>query len=316
MPFLIGTDEAGYGPNLGPLTVTGTLWEVESPGIDLYLALDQIVTNKPGSNDPRVFIADSKKVYAGAIHKLELAVLSMVFAATDRVPNDWRELVELVCPEASVSDLPDQVWLTGQDLQLPVKADPAQIQQLGNRFRESSRSANVRLLELQCVPVFPPQFNDQVEQMGNKATLLSTETLQLVRRLMNRSDDDIEIGCDKHGGRSKYAALIQSILTDEFVMVGEEKLEVSDYSFREHDRDVFIRFQAKGESFLPTALASMVSKYMREVFMMLWNEFWQMKIPNIKPTKGYPVDAKRFKSEISAIQAELGIEDRLIWRNK
>ena len=99
-------------------------------------------------------------------------------------------------------------------------------------------------------------------------------------------------------------------------MVGEERLEVSDYSFRENDRDVFIRFQAKGESFLPTALASMVSKYLREIFMMMWNDFWQLKIPDIKPTKGYPVDAKRFKSEIAQVQAELGIDDHLIWRNK
>ena len=133
---------------------------------------------------------------------------------------------------------------------------------------------------------------------------------------MDRSDDDIEIGCDKHGGRSKYAGLIHDILTDEFVAIGEEKSAASDYSFRENDRDVVIRFQARGESFLPTALASMVSKYLREVFMMLWNDFWQLKIPNIKPTKGYPVDAKRFKSEIAHVQAELGIEDRLIWRNK
>ena len=133
---------------------------------------------------------------------------------------------------------------------------------------------------------------------------------------MDRSDDDIEIGCDKHGGRSKYAGLIQAILTDEFLAIGEEKPENSDYSFRERERDVFIRFQAKGESFLPTALASMVSKYLREVFMMLWNDFWQLKIPDIKPTKGYPVDAKRFKSEIASVQAELGIEDHLIWRNK
>ena len=29
MGFLIGMDEAGYGPNLGPLVVAATVWEVE-----------------------------------------------------------------------------------------------------------------------------------------------------------------------------------------------------------------------------------------------------------------------------------------------
>lgn len=316
MPFLIGTDEAGYGPNLGPLTVTGTLWEVDSPGVDLYSVLDQVVTDRGGRHDSKIFIADSKKVYAGSIHNLELGVLALVYAATGLVPTNWRELVESICPEDSISHLPDQCWLTGQNLELPVKSDPVRIRRMGDQFRETCERVGVGLIELQCVPVFPPQFNSQIEQLGNKATLLSTETLKIVRRLMDRSDDDIEIGCDKHGGRNKYAAIIQNILTDEFVMIGEEKLEISDYSFRENDRDVFIRFQARGESFLPTALASMVSKYLREVFMILWNDFWVLKIPEIKPTKGYPVDAKRFKSEIAAVQAELGINDRLIWRNK
>src|SRR5215203_3406446 len=29
MPYLIGTDEAGYAPNLGPLVVTATVWHVD-----------------------------------------------------------------------------------------------------------------------------------------------------------------------------------------------------------------------------------------------------------------------------------------------
>ena len=30
MPYLVGTDEAGYGPNLGPLVVSATVWRVDS----------------------------------------------------------------------------------------------------------------------------------------------------------------------------------------------------------------------------------------------------------------------------------------------
>ena len=229
-------------------------------------------------------------------------MLALVFAMTDEIPTDWRKLIDLICPAETISHLPDQIWMLGRQLSLPVKSDLDQIRRLGDRFRNTCDAAGVRLVELQCVPVFPPQFNAEIERLGNKANLLSEETLRLVRRLMDRTDDDIEIGCDKHGGRSRYAGLIQGILTDEFVIIGDEKLESSDYSFRENNRDVFIRFQAKGESFLPTALASMVSKYIREVFMMLWNDFWQLKIPDLKPTKGYPVDAKRFKAEIETVQ--------------
>ena len=315
MPFLIGTDEAGYGPNLGPLTVTGTLWKVDEPSVDLYNALPDSVRSE--SKGEGIFIADSKRVYSsGSIGELETSVLSLIYSVTGEIPRTWLELLEAICPAEFVDQVPDQTWLHGRELELPLKADIERVKRMGQAFLDESAESSVELLEIQCVPIFPLQFNSQVESLGNKATLLSSETLQIVQRLMARTDDDLEIGCDKHGGRSKYAALIQQFLTDEFVMVGEESLQVSDYSFRENDRDVVVRFQAKGESFLPTALASLVSKYLREVIMRLWNDFWQLQIPGIKPTKGYPVDAKRFKSEIAKVQAKLGIEDRLIWRNR
>ena len=47
MPYVIGTDEAGYGPNFGPLVVTATVWKLDD-GIDpvsLYKHLRRIVTN-------------------------------------------------------------------------------------------------------------------------------------------------------------------------------------------------------------------------------------------------------------------------------
>ena len=28
MPYLVGTDEAGYAPNLGPLVISATVWWV------------------------------------------------------------------------------------------------------------------------------------------------------------------------------------------------------------------------------------------------------------------------------------------------
>ena len=224
--------------------------------------------------------------------------------------------MEMVCPTDFIDRIPDQTWLAGRELKLPLTSDVEKIKRLGQAFADEAAKASVELLEIQCAPIFPPQFNSQVEALGNKASLLSAETLKIVERLKKQTDDDLEIGCDKHGGRSKYAGLIQQFLTDEFIMIGNESVEVSDYSFRERERDVVIRFQAKGESFLPTALASLVSKYLREVIMRIWNEFWQLQIPGLKPTKGYPVDAKRFKSDIASVQAELGIEDRLIWRNR
>lgn len=62
MPCLIATDEAGYGPNLGPLVISASVWEVPD-GVrseDLYRCLDKVVSPGKGGprNDPRVPIAD------------------------------------------------------------------------------------------------------------------------------------------------------------------------------------------------------------------------------------------------------------------
>lgn len=318
MSYLIGTDEAGYGPNLGPLTMAGTLWETESTETDLYLVLHDAVANHSTrtANNPKVFIADSKKVYSGSIEQLETNVLAIVYALQGRIPADWQELVRLLCPQHLPADSDRQLWLTDQTKSLPLAGDPERIKTLGELFQRNCSRAGVKLLEIECHPIFPPQFNRELNVLRNKATLLSTYTLNIVKRLMARCDDDTEIGCDKHGGRSKYAGLVQDILADELVLVGNETREMSDYSFRRNDHDVFIRFEAKGESFLPAALASMVAKYVREVFMEIWNQYWCEQLPEIKPTKGYPVDAKRFKSDIAQLQSKLGISDHIIWRNK
>jgi ribonuclease HII len=318
LPYLIGTDEAGYGPNLGPLTIAGTLWETESTETDLYHALSDAVANQStrSAKSQKVFIADSKKVYSGSIEQLETNVLAVVYALSGKIPADWQELIELLCPQHSETHSQRQLWLDEQKKNLPLAADLDNVKILGDLFQQSCTRADVRLLGIECHPIFPPQFNEELILLGNKATLLSTYTLKIVHRLMTHCDDDTEIGCDKHGGRSKYAGLVQAILAEELVLVGNETREISDYSFRKDDHDVFIRFQAKGESFLPTALASMVAKYLREVFMAIWNQYWIKHLPEIKPTKGYPVDAKRFKSEIAELQSRLGLSDHLVWRNK
>ena len=75
-------------------------------------------------------------------------------------------------------------------------------------------------------------------------------------------------------------------------------------------------FRTKGEAFLPTALASMTAKYLRELSMRAFNEYWCARVPNLRPTAGYPGDASRFRGEVAALQRELGIADRVMWRGR
>jgi ribonuclease HII len=73
-------------------------------------------------------------------------------------------------------------------------------------------------------------------------------------------------------------------------------------------------FTVGGDSFGPTALASMLAKYLRERLMHSFNAFWQQHVPNLRPTAGYPLDAKRFREQIEATAIRLEIPESVWWR--
>ena len=124
------------------------------------------------------------------------------------------------------------------------------------------------------------------------------------------------ITCDKHGGRNRYAALLQHHFPDHWIDTMEESRPRSRYRWGPSQSPTEICFRTQGEAELPVALASMMAKYHRELAMRAFNAFWAAQIPGIKPTAGYPQDAKRFKAEIEAVQSRLGIDDSILWRNR
>lgn len=316
--YLIGTDEAGYGPNLGPLTIAGTLWQVEDVAADLDRCLQDVVSPTPG--DGKLTIADSKAVYSasGSINELETSVLATLFARFGRIPEDWQELIRMACA-CDAAELQTESWIAGQQLGIPLAAIPDRVKEFGTDFKSACKSNGVSLLQLDCRCVFAGEFNRGIDAHGNKASLLSSLTLELaagLKQSVTGGGSTFRIVCDKHGGRNKYAGLLSRHLTDDFIWIEKESVPISSYRWSELDADVRASFVAKGESFLPTALSSMIAKYVREVFMELWNNFWQLRLPDLKATRGYPLDAKRFKNDIKSIQQSLGISDETIWRKR
>jgi hypothetical protein len=82
-------------------------------------------------------------------------------------------------------------------------------------------------------------------------------------------------------------------------------------------RDVCLTFQPRAEAAcFCVALASMASKYLRELLMLEFNAFWQSHVPGLKATAGYPTDAARFFEEIRPAARKLGIDDACLWRQK
>ena len=314
MAYQIGTDEAGYGPNLGPLVICGSRWEVPRTDVELYELLSNSVVAKTGDAE-RIAICDSKALYksGGSIEALETSVLSLIYAATGQMPRDLVQLEKLLHCQIDFSPT-DQFKVFKAEIQLPRKACQEHIRDLGNKFAADCQRMSVELQVIACRAIFPQRFNELIERLGNKAEMLSTQSIQIVGELLDKCDSDCRLVCDKHGGRSKYLGIINQVLTNAYVTVELEQQRLSQYRWRLDDHEIELNFQMGGESFLPTALSSMVAKYIRELTMLVWNHFWAEAVPGIKPTKGYPVDAKRFRREIEVARKKLRIPEVSIWR--
>lgn len=319
MVFLLGTDEAGYGPNLGPLCIAATAWQVpdDAAGDCLYQRLTKAVCQAPDADDPRLAIADSKCLYksGGTLELLERGVLSAL-SCLDRLPKCWRDLWLAIDDEAlaSVDTYP---WHAGYDEPLPHCTEQAILESTAAQLLATCQSAQARLLDLQASVVFPAEFNAAVKKCGNKAEVLSLATLRLARRIVERlPDGKAVVLCDKHGGRNYYAALLQHIFPDELVLVRQETSALGSYEVRHQGRPIEFRFQPQGEKHLPTALASMTAKYLRELAMRPFNVFWQQHVTDLRPTAGYYTDAVRFYADIRPATRRLKIAPRLIWRVK
>ncbi|MCL2006035.1 MAG: hypothetical protein FWG73_07695 [Planctomycetaceae bacterium] len=289
--IIFGTDEAGYGPNLGPLAVALTVWE--APACDISFLFKPLA-------DAGIAIGDSKKIYQqGSLASLESGVL----VALKSISN-WPEIADRIVPTANNAD---------------------GIVRLAETFARILQQHQVRLLDMQCRCVEPEEFNQLLNRFNSKGALLSHITLGLVVRQLKKMTNNglkssdfgsVMILCDKHGGRNYYLDLLTEFFPGEYIQVVCQGRERSIYRLTFADRPLEFQFLVKGESQLPIALASMYAKYQRELAMIEFNAFWRSHIPDLQPTAGYPEDAKRFKKAIAEVQERLGIADASLWRRR
>ena len=162
-----------------------------------------------------------------------------------------------------------------------------------------------------------PRFNDLIDKWDSKSAVLSVAVTQLMQQCLTHTaePEPMRFVIDKHGGRNAYSALLQHAFADGIVLAEEEGRLRSVYRVEGLDRPVQIVVtpRADAENFT-VALASMISKYVRELLMREFNRFWQTHLPQLKPTAGYPQDAVRYIEAIRPALLKLGIAERAVWR--
>lgn len=320
MEYVIGVDEAGYGPNLGPLVISAVAWEVPN-GVaadSLYKRLADVIVAARGAacDGGPIAIADSKALYqpGTGVAGLERGVLAAL-GALGAVPNSAAELWEaLTGGEPARGELP---WHDDDGWPVPIAVTAEARRHDATFFSQGIERAGVRIAAIRSRGVFPGPFNALVDRFGTKGAALTHTTLELVAQVCAAlSPGRVSICCDKHGGRDRYLAALQAAFDLDQVQVVCEGRGESCYRWGRGQQSIECRFRVGGEELLPTALASMTSKYLREVAMRSFNDYWRKHVPDLRPTAGYPVDARRFWDDIAVAQKKLGIADRLLWRER
>ncbi|MHC5001907.1 MAG: hypothetical protein ACYTJ0_02180 [Planctomycetota bacterium] len=321
MLIFAGIDEAGYGPMLGPLCVGCTVLEIDAHDPadgppNVWSLLRTAVCRRPSDKKRRVAVDDSKRLKGpadGAHHPLrhlERGVLSFSPGDPALPPDD-----ESMLARWGVR-VPEHPWLTAPTA-LPVGQTAGELQIARGRVQRAMERAGLRCGLVACRAIDAAEFNREVESLGNKAELNFKAAVDLLELVWSRwADDHPRVVLDRHGGRTRYGDALARALPGAEVEVIAETASLSRYVLRRSGSSLTVSFAQGGdERFFPVCLASMVAKYVRELFMLRLNRYFQARVPELRPTAGYVQDARRYLRDIAPVVRGLDLARRELVRS-
>ena len=309
MPWVVGIDEAGYGPILGPLVQAAIAVKLPDADAAGWETLRPWVRRHAEKDKTRLLVDDSKLVNSGphGLKKLE-AGLAALLGLRDTTFGGWLDAHAVA---HVVTEMRGEAWFDPAEA-LPLHPAPPDL-------RPALAEVGVEVFALAVKLVPAPSFNRTVAVSGTKSTVLNIGVTGLLGAIGERlpGTDPVEVVCDKLGGRNAYGPLLQGAFPSGRVVAEHESADEGRYRIEGLSRDVRVAFRprADGES-IAVALASMTAKYLREVSMRQFNRHWQTHLPALKPTAGYPVDGARFYAEIAPLLAGLNLADADVRRSR
>jgi hypothetical protein len=329
--IIAGIDEAGYGPLLGPLVVSATAFEID--GLELPQSIEQIpclwkmlraaVAKKAPVKKGRLLIADSKQVRAqeDGNKLLERGVLAFLrcYADASHVAPERPTAAYLLDRFACTNhELTAHPWYAPADLGIPWLAENGDVAIASNMLSAAMQSAKIKTVCMRTAVVSEKRYNRLIEGTNNKASALISITLSHLHHLhMTFGQRGLLVGVDKQGGRDHYTQLLLQTFPESQLKVLLESATASNYLLTEPHtgRRTLVCFREKGETaFMPTALASMLCKYLRELCMHNFNAWWCEKIAGLKPTAGYYGDGTRWVRDVEPHLERLGVDRQMLVR--
>jgi ribonuclease HII len=293
MAILVGIDEAGFGPILGPLVVSSSAFRVPDNLVwaNLWEILHNSVGEKRTGLHGRLLIADSKKAFTRSVglkhlRKTVLAVLSHLGSE----PQNLTGVISVLCP--------DTLENLRKYYSLDIENAGAQIG--AAMLKTDFENSGIELLGLQSRILEVAYYNKMIETVKNKAKVLFTAVAELMQLSVDRfKNETIEIIVDRQGGRSHYRRELQLMFEGSQLRVIHEDQERSSYELSGGKNKLRVHFiVGADDKFLPVSLASMVSKYLRELLVAHINEYFRGFNSAVKPTAGYWKDGLRFIADL------------------
>lgn len=318
MVILAGIDEAGYGPILGPLVVSCSAFSVPESllGADLWSVLKKSIARGRKHLAGRLLIADSKKAYSRAIGTKELERTTLAaLRCLGTEPTSYDEVLSYLCPQC-LSRLGDYPWHRNSNgCSISSAAD---IRIASDVFMDDMAKSGIKLLSLRSFCLDVAYYNRLVSNVKNKAGVLFSTTASLIQNLWESfPKDNLQIIVDRQGGRVRYRKNLQRMFGELELHIISENNNTSTYELKDSSRMMRVHFVTKADDrFLPVALASMVSKYVREILVANINRYFLGFDSSLRPTAGYFKDGRRFIADIKTIIPHVQYQSHQLIRSR
>jgi ribonuclease HII len=317
--MLIGIDEAGLGPLLGPLVVSAAAFTIPA-GINkesMWLLLKDAVSNHKKNLAGRMLICDSKKAYTPAtgIAFLERTVLTCL-KYLDKMPTSVAQLADNLCPQRSPR-LRQYPWHKEIDSRkINFNADDISI--CAAAFAKTLAKNNMTLSSLKSFCFDTAYYNEMVRKVNNKSTVAFTAVCGLIDEIIKSSYcRNFHFVIDRQGGRTSYVRPLRTMFSDMELKILSQDPAKSSYELSTPHKIVKIDFCVKADAeHLPVCLASMASKYLREQLMGCLNDYFISKCAALKPTAGYWTDGKRFLNDIKNLAPHITYNPDMLIRSR
>ncbi|MCA9617602.1 MAG: hypothetical protein KC731_01185 [Myxococcales bacterium] len=283
--YVIGADENGLGPRLGPMTVTAVLARVTPEG-------QRVLERKPRGG-LRSRLGDSKGLVSyGNVALAEAWARALVARGAGRhergsCPDDLVDAFTLDDRDALTSDCPRHVeaqcWSAEGEVFVPAD-EMGDTLRLVQKDLARLEKRGVEVMAVRSVVVCTRRLNDAVDEGKSRFVVDLHAMERLILAFRELAGEDVQAVCGKVGGFGAYGKVFGP-LGGRLHAVIEEGRARSAYRFPGVGEIAFVR--DSDDDNLLVGMASLVGKYLREVMMDRIVRHYRERDEEIQPASGY-----------------------------